>query len=55
MERIQETLRAMQGDPERAPEILMADLDRDRLRVVAGLAAFILAALAGIVIGPDDL
>lgn len=55
MERIKHVLVAVKATPELAAGILGAALDADRDAVVAGLAAFVVAALDGVVPDPEKL
>lgn len=55
MERIKQALIAIQAENGRAVEILTSEIERDRVLAIAGIAAFIVAALAGVVIDPENL
>jgi hypothetical protein len=55
MERIRAALQAIKRDPSRAEQILEEGLQQDRAGFVGGLAAFVTAALDGVVIDPDAL
>jgi hypothetical protein len=53
MEGMGEALIAITANKERAEEIIGMALDADRGRTISGLAAFVVAALDGVVIDPE--
>lgn len=55
MESAKAALMSIKADPSRAEEELERGYQNDRRGFVTGLAAFVVAALQGWVIDPDDL
>jgi hypothetical protein len=53
MEVLGEALIAITANKERAEEIIGRALDADRVKTIGGLAAFVVAALDGVVIDPE--